>query len=290
MKYNYAEMLLNPDEKANARPRHKRNILAKLFLFALSLSILIPLIYVVYISFQTPEEYFKMSWPRTLQLKNYINILTAPYFWQWAFNSMFISVLTLFGVLIVGAMAGYIVAKFSSRFIQILSIVILGAIMIPIHMVLMPLFFLARHIGIVNTPWAVIGPSIAFGIPIAMYIFRGFFMNIPDSLIEAARIDGAGEVGVFLKVMLPMTKPAMATVGIFTCLGAWNAFLFPLIMLQNTDAYTLPVGLATIGTQYSTNYPAQAAAMLLVSLPMILIYAMFNKQVIKGMVDGAVKG
>ena len=123
-----------------------------------------------------------------------------------------------------------------------------------------------------------------------MYIFRGFFVNIPDSLAEAARIDGASEIGVFVKVMLPMTKPAAATVGIFTFLGAWNGFLFPLIMLQNTEDYTLPVGLATIGTQYSTNYPAQAAAMILVSLPMILIYIRFNKLVIRGMIEGAIKG
>jgi raffinose/stachyose/melibiose transport system permease protein len=269
------------------RPKY---ILSKLFLFLLSLLVLLPIIYVVYISFQTQEEYFKMLWPQRLQFDNYVNVLTAPYFWRWAFNSALIAVLTLVGVLLFGAMAGYIVAKFSSRFIRILSLIILGALMVPIHMVLMPLFFFSRQLSLLNTPWSVVGPSVAFGIPIAMYIFRGFFMNIPDSLIEAARIDGASEVGVFLKVMLPMTKPAMATVGIFTFLGAWNGFLFPLVMLQDTDTYTLPVGLATIGTQYSTNYPAQAAAMILVSLPMILIYAKFNKQVIKGMVEGAIKG
>lgn len=115
-------------------------------------------------------------------------------------------------------------------------------------------------------------------------------MNIPNSLAEAARIDGASELDVFLRIMLPMAKPAAATVGIFTFLSSWNAYLFPLVMLQNTPDYTLPVGLATIGTQFSTNYPAQAAAMILVSLPMILIYTKFNQQVIRGMVEGAIKG
>lgn len=162
--------------------------------------------------------------------------------------------------------------------------------MIPIHMVLIPIFILSRQLGIVNTHISVIVPSVAFGIPIAMYIFRGFFMNIPDSLAEAARIDGASETGVFMRVMLPMTKPAMATVGVFTFLNSWNGFLFPLILLQQTENYTLPVGLATIGTQYATNYPAQAAAMILVSLPMVLMYLRFNKMIIQGMVEGAVKG
>ncbi|TCL77000.1 multiple sugar transport system permease protein/raffinose/stachyose/melibiose transport system permease protein [Hydrogenispora ethanolica] len=264
--------------------------LAKLFLALLSLVIMVPLLYVVYISFQTPEEYYKMLWPRALQFDNYRNILCAPYFWRWAVNSGVIALGTLVMVLIIGAMAGYVVAKFSSRPVRVVAVLILGALMIPVHMVLMPVFILSRHLGIINTPWSVMGPGVAFGIPIAMYIFRGFFMNIPDSLAEAARIDGAGELGVFLKVMLPMTKPAMATVGIFTFLGAWNGFLFPLTLLQSTETYTLPVGLATIGTQYFTNYPAQAAAMLLVSLPLILFYARFNRLVIQGMVEGAVKG
>ena len=99
--------------------------------------------------------------------------------------------------------------------------------MIPVHMVMMPLFILSRDLGILNTPWSVIGPGVAFGIPLAMYIFRGFFIGIPDSLSEAARIDGASEIGVFIKVMMPMTKPAIATVGIFTFLGSWNGFLLP---------------------------------------------------------------
>ncbi len=266
------------------------NVFSKLYLVLLSLVVLVPLFYLVYISFQDLNEYYKMLWPQALRFENYKNVLTAQYFWNWAVNSGIIAIATLVAVLIIGAMAGYVVAKFSSRFIRLLAFIILGALMVPVHMVLMPVFIFSRQLGIINSPVSVIGPGVAFGIPLAMYIFRGFFMNIPDSLAEAARIDGASEIGVFVKVMMPMAKPAAATVGIFTFLGAWNGFLFPLIMLQNTENYTLPVGLATIGTQYSTNYPAQAAAMILVSLPMILIYSRFNKLVIRGMIEGAIKG
>lgn len=271
-------------------PRKNANVFSKLYLVLLSLVVLVPLFYLVYISFQDLNEYYKMLWPQALRFENYKNVLTAQYFWNWAVNSGIIAIATLVAVLIIGAMAGYVVAKFSSRFIRLLAFIILGALMVPVHMVLMPVFIFSRQLGIINSPLSVIGPGVAFGIPLAMYIFRGFFMNIPDSLAEAARIDGASEIGVFVKVMMPMAKPAAATVGIFTFLGAWNGFLFPLIMLQNTENYTLPVGLATIGTQYSTNYPAQAAAMILVSLPMILIYTRFNKLVIRGMIEGAIKG
>ncbi|MCL6591750.1 MAG: carbohydrate ABC transporter permease [Firmicutes bacterium] len=263
---------------------------AKLCLAVLALIVLIPLFYVAFISFQTLDEYYKMIWPHSLPLDNYKNILTDPYFWKWALNSAVIAAGAVFFVIIIGAMAGYVVAKFSSPFTRIIAVVILGALMIPVHMVLMPVFILCRGLGIVNSYWSVIAPSVAFGIPIAMYIFRGFFMNIPDSLGEAARIDGASELSVFIRVMAPMAKPAIATVGIFTFLGSWNGFLFPLVLLQQTENYTLPVGLATIGTQYSTNYPAQAAAMILASLPMIALYARFNKLVIQGMVEGAIKG
>ncbi len=277
-------------EKDSLKKEINNNTFAKLFLALLSLIVLVPLFYVGFISFQTLEEYYKMAWPGGLHFENYKNILIAPYFWQWFLNSGIIAFTTLLLVLLFGSMAGYVVAKFSSRFVRLLAIIILGALMIPIHMVLMPVFILSSQLGIVNTHLSVIGPSVAFGIPIAMYIFRGFFMNIPDSLAEAARIDGASEAGVFIRVMLPMTKPAMATVGVFTFLSSWNGFLFPLVLLQQTENYTLPVGLATIGTQYSTNYPAQAAAMILVSLPMVVIYLRFNKLIIQGMVEGAVKG
>ncbi len=270
--------------------RKNANVFSKIYLVLLSLVVLVPLFYLVYISFQDLNEYYKMLWPQALRFENYKNVLTAQYFWNWAVNSGIIAIATLVAVLIIGAMAGYVVAKYSSRFIRLLAFIILGALMVPVHMVLMPVFIFSRQLGVINSPLSVIGPGVAFGIPIAMYIFRGFFMNIPDSLAEAARIDGASEIGVFVKVMMPMAKPAAATVGIFTFLGAWNGFLFPLIMLQNTEDYTLPVGLATIGTQYSTNYPAQAAAMILVSLPMILIYTRFNKLVIRGMIEGAIKG
>lgn len=271
--------------------KQKNNyLLAKIFLAILNLIIIIPLLYIVFISFQTLEEYYKLLWPQTINFKNYVNILVAPHFWRWALNSIVITLGTVGLVLLTGAMAGYVVAKFSSRFVRFLSVIILGALMIPIHMVLMPVFVFSRRLGLINTIWSVIGPGVAFGVPLAMFIFRGFFMNVPDSLCEAARIDGANELGVFLKVMLPMTKPATATVVVFTFLTSWNGYLFPLVMLQNTENYTLPVGLATIGTQYYQDYPAQAAAMILVSLPMVILYARFNKLVIKGMVEGAIKG
>jgi ABC-type glycerol-3-phosphate transport system permease component len=277
-------------DRINITRKDNHKYLGKLFLAILTLTVLIPLCYVIYISFQSLDEYYKMMWPQTLRFENYKNIIIDPYFWRWTVNSGVIAFGTLMIVLLIGAMAGYVVAKSSSRLVRLLGIIILGALMIPIHMVMMPVFILSRQLGILNSYWSVIGPGVAFGIPIAMYIFRGFFMGIPDSLAEAARIDGASELGVFLKVMLPMTKPAIATVGIFTFLNSWNGFLFPLILLQKTETYTLPVGLATIGTQFSTNYPAQAAAMLLASLPLIIIYARFNKLVIQGMVEGAVKG
>lgn len=274
------------------RPKKRKTYLltAKVFLGIMNLVIIIPILYVIFISFQTLEEYYKMLWPRTLNLKNYASILMNPYFWRWLLNSGVIALGTLGLVLLTGSMAGYVVAKFPSPLIRFLSLVILGALMIPIHMVLMPVFVFSRRLGIIDTVWSVIGPGVAFGVPLAMYIFRGFFLNIPDSLCEAARIDGASEVGVFTKVMLPLTKPATATVGVFTFLTSWNGYLFPLVMLQNTENYTLPVGLATLGTQYYQDYPAQAAGMLLISLPMIVLYARFNKIVIKGMVEGAIKG
>jgi raffinose/stachyose/melibiose transport system permease protein len=168
--------------------------------------------------------------------------------------------------------------------------VILGALMIPIHMVLMPLFVLSRQMGVLSSPWAVIGPYVAFGIPFSVFIFRGFFINIPGTLVEAAKIDGATETGVFFKVMLPNAKPAMATVLIFQFLAAWNEFLFALVLLQDQKSYTLPLGLANFQGQYTANYPVLAAGLFMACLPGLLLYGFFNKVVIRGMAEGAIKG
>ena len=201
MKSEFAEIKDDWEENASNN-KINNNRLAKLFLAFLTLIVLVPLFYVVFILFKPWKSIIK--WLGLADyIENYKNILIAPYFWQWFLNSGIIAFATLFLVLIFGSMAGYVVAKFSSRFIRLIAIIILGALMIPIHMVLMPIFILSRQLGIVNTHLSVIAPSVAFGIPLAMYIFRGF----EYSRFFSSPIDSASEMGVFMRVMLPMTKP-----------------------------------------------------------------------------------
>ena len=290
---------MNTQEVANLwlpggqKTKSARRMLAWFALSLLSLTILAPFIWIFLMSLKTNFEYYQSSpWalPKTWDFANYRIIFQNGSFLHFFLNSVFVAVVTVGVVLLCGAMSGYITARFRQPFVNFLAIVILGALMIPAHMVLMPLFVFSRKLAILNTPWAVIGPLIAFGLPFAMYLFRGFFSTIPFSLAEAAKIDGASEFRAFYAIMLPMAKPAAATVLIFQFLTAWNEFLFALVLLQDPVNYTLPLGLASLQGVYQSNYPAYAAGLILAGLPGIVLYLIFNKAVIEGMVQSAIKG
>lgn len=285
--------LTNDELSSKRNPKLAKRILAWLLLSLLSLTIICPFIWVFSLSLKTNFEFYQSSpWalPKAFNTSNYLVIFHNSSFFQFLMNSTVVSVMSVTAVVVFGSMSGYIIARFRQPVINFLAIVVLGALMIPAHMILMPLFVFSHKLGILNTLWAVIGPSIAFGLPFSMFIFRGFFVTVPGSLIEAAKIDGASEFKAFYAVMLPMAKPAAATVLIFQFLASWNDFLFPLVLLQDPAKYTLPLGLTSLQGVYQSNYPAYAAGLFLASLPGLILYICFNKAVIEGMVQGAVKG
>jgi raffinose/stachyose/melibiose transport system permease protein len=127
------------------------------------------------------------------------------------------------------------------------------------------------------------------GLPLAIWLFRAYIQNLPKELFEAARVDGAGDLRVYQSILLPMLKPGIATVAVFTVLSAWNEFLLALVYIQNDDLKTIPTGLLTFSTRYSTNYHLLFAALTIVTVPMIIVYVIFNRKVIEGLTEGAVK-
>ena len=168
--------------------------------------------------------------------------------------------------------------------------IVLVGLTIPLQIALIPLFMNLRVLGLLNTRLALIGPYTAFGLAFGTYIMKGFFQGLPRELEEAARLDGAGELGIFARVMLPLTRPALATVAIFVFLQNWNEFLFALTFITEGKMRTLPTGIyALLSSEFYGNYPILAASLVLFSVPVLVLYFVFQREFVEGLTAGALK-
>lgn len=219
---------------------------------------------------------------------NFRQLFTRLNLGRYFANSVLIaSAITLSAVLL-NALAGYAFAKLRFAGRDRLFGWLLAALVVPVQVGMLPLFLMLKQIGVINTYWAVILPSMAtiYGI----FLVRQFALSIPDSLLDAARLDGAGEVRIFFSVVLPLMRPVLATLGIFIFLSAWNDFMWPLIVLTGSDAYTLPVALAILSSEHVQDAELMMAGSVVTMLPAILVFALLQKQLIGGIMGGAVKG
>ena len=212
----------------------------------------------------------------------------AKDYWRWALNSLIISLSVTAFHLLFDTMAGYAFAKkrFPGR--NFFFWLILSTLMIPSHVTLVPLYIVARHLHLINNILAVILPGTAdvFGI----FLMRQYIQTLPSELEEAARMDGCSEPGVFWRVIVPLSKPALGALAIFSFVRYWNDFLWPLIVLQKSQHYTLPVGVASLQGEFRTDFGLIFAGAALAALPMIVFFLIFQRYFIEGVRMGAVKG
>jgi multiple sugar transport system permease protein len=205
----------------------------------------------------------------------------------WFFNSFYIAVVVTIGILLFDSMAGYVLAKkrFPGRNLIFWSII--ATMMIPGQVTLVPLFIMVRNFGIMDTHWALIFPDLAmvFGV----FLMRQFMHSIPDELIDAAKIDGASEWKTYWKIILPLAKPGLAALGIFTFMNVWNSFLWPIIVLNDSNLYTLPVGLKTLQDANLASFKLLMSGAAIASVPMIIVFMMFQRHFVKGLTLGGVK-
>ncbi|MFN8485871.1 MAG: carbohydrate ABC transporter permease [Anaerolineae bacterium] len=223
------------------------------------------------------------------QLDNFARLLGGTKFYMnWMFNSLFIAFAVTVWHVLFDTMAGYAFAKrhFPGR--DILFWLILSTLMIPIQVTLIPLYIVTRQIGLIDTPWAIILPGTAtvFGI----FLMRQYIQTLPSELEDAARIDGASELGVFWNIILPLCKPAIAALAIFAFVRSWNEFLWPLIALTRPQNYTLTVGVANLQGEFMTDWGIIFAGAALAALPMVLFFLVFQKYFLEGVRMGALKG
>jgi len=258
-----------------------------LLMIAISVVTVVPFLFMASTSFT--QSFTMMTYPPTLipenpSLANYYEIIFTfqdGMFPRWFFNTLFTTVAITAGSLFLNTLSGYIFAKkefFGKNFVFAL---LLATLMVPRAVTLIPSFLIVNRLGLFNTYWALILPelSTAFGI----FMMRQFISSLPSELIEVAKIDGAGELRTFWSIIIPLSTPAMAALGIFTVINSWNAFLWPLIVLRANTMRTLVVGLATVQSEFNIDYGLVMAGSVLTVLPMLILYILFQPYFVEGL-------
>jgi multiple sugar transport system permease protein len=266
-----------------------KSFLSYLVLTLGSLVTLFPFVWMLLTSLKPLPEVFDLTLlPREPTLQNYRIILFDYLFGQWFWNSLLVAGITTLSVLVFDSLAGYTLAKLDFPGKPVVFVLILSTLMVPTEMLVIPWFATSAQYGWTNSYWGLLFPGLmtAFGV----FLMRQFFETLPNDLLDAARIDGLSEFGVFWRVALPLVKPTLAALAILTFLGNWNAFLWPLIVTQSQEMYTLPVGLALFSGEAGSQWNLITAGASLSVFPVLLVFAVFQKQIIEGVVLSGVKG
>ena len=228
--------------------------------------------------------------PRTLDLSNFSVALSHPSVRIYFLNTFLVTAPATAGSIAMGILGGYVFSKLPFRGSELLFLVIVSGMFFPPQVILVPLFRLFNHLGLLDTLWPMIIVHIAMGIPICTLLMRNFFSTVPNALRESAIVEGAHEGQVLLRVALPISLPALAVLGTLQFTWIWNDFLWPLIFVNSDDKRTIMLGIVSLRGQYSVAWGIQGALSLLASLPTLLVFLFFQRFFIKGMAMGAIKG
>jgi raffinose/stachyose/melibiose transport system permease protein len=252
-----------------------------------------PVLFVVLTSLKPTEEFYKNIWglPTTFAWSNYTTAWTKGNIDSAFITSIFVVVTTVVIVLLLGAMAGYALARLEIPKAGVITLAIVATTLLPTESVLIPEYLLTSNFNLVGTLPALIISYSGWGLPITIYVFRGFFLTIPKELIESARIDGAGEFTTFFKIIVPLMLPAIATNAILNFVGWWGELLWALVVLSGqADIRTLPFALVEFNGQFSTNWGPLSAGIVIVITPLIAFFLFTQKYFINGLTGGGVKG
>ncbi|KQR23068.1 sugar ABC transporter permease [Deinococcus sp. Leaf326] len=270
-----------------------KTVLAYVVLTLGILVTLFPFVWMLLTSLKSFQELFNLTFlPAQPTLDNYRQVLTETKFLLWFGNSLLVASVTTVSVLFFDSLVGYTLAKFDFPGKNLIFLLILSTLMIPTEMLVIPWFVGVSDLQLTRSVpgayFAILFPGLisAFGV----FLMRQFFESLPTDLLEAARIDGMGEFGIFTRIAMPLVRPALASLGIFTFLGNWNAFLWPLIVIQQPQFRTLPVGTALFNGEAGTQWGLIMAASSLAVIPVLIVFAIFQKQIIDGIVLTGLKG
>lgn len=257
-----------------------------------TLTIIVPLLLALMSAFKTTPEIMASPFglPASLSLANFAEVWGAGSFDLYFRNSLIVTLGSEVLILGFSAMAGYALGRYRFRANETLFTVFLIGLMIPAKLLLVPLFIQLKAMNLLDSLWGLILVYAAGGIPAGVFIMTGFFRALPGALDSAARIDGANDWTIFAKIMLPLVRPQLAIVAIYTAIPIWNDFLLPIVFISNPDLKTVPQGLSVFFGEHAVNMGALFAGLSMAALPLVVVYLLLSEQFIKGLTAGAVKG
>ncbi|WP_420818540.1 carbohydrate ABC transporter permease [Paenibacillus paeoniae] len=267
-------------------------LVLKVLLLLYAVITLYPLYWLIISAFKTNQDFFNRpyAWPMQWQLDNVVRAWDLGNMGRAMLNSAIVTIVALVLTIVIGTLAAYALSRFKFKFSGVLKGMFLLGMLIPIHSTLVPLFIFMNKIGILDTYWALILPYTAFELPIAIFLGIAYLVSIPRDVEEAAMIDGNGWWGVFGRIIFPLCLPVISTVSILAFLRFWNDFSFALVFINTQALKTLPLSLSLFSDGFGTDYALTMGAMFIAVIPTIVIYLIFQEQIMKGMVAGSVKG
>lgn len=228
--------------------------------------------------------------PQHWRFENYVTAFFQANIMQYFFNSVLVTVITIALTIIIAAMSSYAISRMIWKGREITLKLVLMGMMVPIHAALLPLFIILSKSHMLNSYLSLIIPYVAFGLPMAIYLFISFMESLPRELEEAAAIDGCGIYQMFFRIILPLIRPAIATVSIFTFISAWNELMFAVTFINKAEYKTLTVGIMSMVGAYTTKWGEIGAGLMIATIPTVIMYLLLSKQVQQSLVAGAVKG
>ncbi len=263
-------------------------------LIVFSLTCIFPIVWMIYSSLKEKRAFNAdiIGLPKKPTLVNYTRILTNTdyHLAESMFNSVRTTFLSILLIVLFSFIVGYILARVRFKLNRVLYVMFLMGMLIPIHSLLVPIYVVFRNCGMSNKWYTLLLPYVSFGLPMGIFLVEGYVKAIPVSLEEAAAIDGSSFSNTLWKIILPICKPILVTVAIIQIFSCWNEFSFALVLIKDVALQTVPLALTQFKGQFASDYPKQMAAMLITMSPIVVLYFVFSKQIIKGMVAGAVKG
>jgi multiple sugar transport system permease protein len=258
-------------------------IVAYLFVLLLCALTVLPLLYMVSLALQSDAEIYAgdpVLWPKSLRFDNFTTLFERAPFGRFFLNSLVVAVVITVSHLVFDPLVGYVFAKFDFPFRRTLFLAILSTLMIPFFVRMIPIYTMFSQIGWLDSYQGLVAPFLidAFGI----FLMRQYIAPLPDELIEAARVDGASELRIYARIILPQTRPALAVLALFTFVYQWNNFLWPLIATSRTEMRTMPIGLTLFNEEYFTQWNLTAAGAVLLFLPTALLFAVTQRYLVRG--------
>lgn len=269
-------------------------VVLTIFFLIVTLLALFPLISLVFSSFRPASELLRggISFNvniNELSLDNYTYLFTeAGQYWKWYGNSLIISALTIVLSLFFSSMVGYSLAVYDFKGRNLLFLIVVFIIMVPFEILMLPLYELVSVLNLIDTYTGIVLPGIISAS--AVFFFRQYAMGLPKELMDAARMDGCTEYGIYFKVMMPLMLPSFAAMAILQGLFSWNNFVWPLLIIRSGDMFTLPVGLQTLLTPYGSNYDVLISGSIMTIIPIVILFFAFQRFFIAGLTTGGVKG